>query len=542
MRGTPYLFKGFTGGLNSVAAPYELARSETRECLNVVSTERGSIRKRFGSTLFTSSEFNVELTSMFSTTIEYTPWIIASSGSKIYSITTTGIATEIGKGFTAGSLWSFVHAPHSTEVPGQGVVYMTNGIDPPQQWSGTGEVKPWTSKAGETFQPTVPNGQFMVLAGSRIWMTGVKTDPAAVFFSAAVTAGEGGEIGDPSLWPKENVVRFESKDGLPITGIGLVGPYIVVFKETKTWIVHDLNTGANRRLSDSIGCVAQRSIAETNQGTFFLTADQGVYVTNGSNITEASYPVRPTIGQINPEQREKAAGVYHNNHYYLSYASGSSNVPNRTLDYDLQLKSWWLHDLAVNEWTKYEPITGHIGLYGIPPRENKGVVACFVEGVYEDSGHIYTGKNGLAAYWLGPWDPFAYYVMRHRLDAPFLKKRIRQVFFDGEGEIIPIVARNFSPTGTHLPATVANKEQSKPDLPVNFGAGGQVFGNPEEEQTFGGEELHGTEMLFGGVAQVQAARMYSLGVGRTWSVGYGNNSAEPFVVFSYALMASFRKS
>jgi hypothetical protein len=69
-----------------------------------------------------------------------------------------------------------------------------------------------------------------------------------------------------------------------------------------------------------------------------------------------------------------------------------------------------------------------------------------------------------------------------------------------------------------------------------------VFGNPNEEQVFAGSTLNGVEMLFGGVAQVQDARLYSLGVGRTWSVGWGNNSAEPFTVYSYMMAVSFRKS
>lgn len=548
MRGTPFLFKGFTGGLNTIASPYELEPNETRECLNVVSTERGAIKKRYGSTLFTAAPPNVELDSQFPATISGTPYLIVTGGGKMYSVTAAGAVAEIGKGFTAGARWSIVQAPKSTEVAGQGPVYLSNGVDKTQYWSGATagtEVKPWTGKEGATFYeavPHVPQGKYMIFSGNRIWMTGIEADPSAVWFSETVSIGEGGAQGDPSSWPKTNVVRFDSADGNPITGIGTVGPYILIFKESKTWAIHNLNTGENRKISDNTGCVAQRSIVEGNGGTFFLTADQGVFLTNGSSVQEVSYNVRPTILAINPKQRQNAAGAEYNNHYYLSYATGTSETANRTLDFDTKLKSWWLQDLAANQWTGWEPTAGATGLYAIPSGVKKGVVKAFVEGVYEDSGAVYTGNGTLAAYWFSPWDPFAYYVFRHRIEAPFIKKRVRQVFFDGEGEIIPIVAKNFSIGGLETGGVVGADPANKLELPINFSQGSQVFANEEEEQKFAGEQLKGIQMVFGGAATVEAARLYALGVARTWSVGYGNNTNQPFIVNSYAMMAQFRKS
>lgn len=586
------------------------------------STERGSIRKRNGSTLFTKEQPAVELDSCFACTIGGVAILIVAGGGKLWSVSSAGAITEIGKGFTVGQRWSFVQAPVSVGIAGEGPIYMVNGIDKPQYWTGAGEVKEWTgissnpkltdgvlvehspilksktagfissdigltvtfttegyikgnsaqietvinseevkltveegvekSGAGAHFELArsyykegghVPNGQYMVFAGNRIWMTGIKADPSAVWFSEFVAIGEGGAQADPSQWPSTNVVRFDSSDGQVVSGIGAVGPYVCLFKEFKTWIIHNLNTGENRKLADTIGCVSHRSITETVEGTFFLTADQGVYLTEGSKLREMSYNVRPTILAINPAKRANAAGAYYNNHFYLSFPSGTSEVSNRTLDYDVQLKSWWLHDLTGNEWTIWEPVAGQPALFCLPPASKAGVVKAFVEGIYTDSGKIYTGnKEGLAAYWLSPWQPFAYYVFRHRIKAPFLKKRVRAIFFDGEGEIIPIVFKNFSVGGTQSSGVVNNDPQYNPELPVNFTQGSQVFGNEDETQIFGGEEYQGVQMLFGGSATVQDARVYSPGVARVWGVGYGNNSKEPFLVDSFAYFVQFRKS
>src|SRR6185437_317502 len=282
-------------------------------------------------------------------------------------------------------------------------------------------------------------------------------------------------------------------------------------------------------------------IVETAMGTFFLTADQGVYLTDGAHLHEMSYKVRPTILAINPTERQNATGEYFNNHYYLSYASGASPTNNRTLDYDVQLKSWWLHDLAANEWAIWEP-GGETNLYATPPAVSRGVVRAFVPNIYTDAGSNYAGANGLSAYWFGPWQVFFMFIFRHRIKTPHVKKRIRQIHFDGSGEIIPIVARDFSNAGTHEPGVVANEPETDQTLPVNFSQGEEVFGNENEEQKFGGETLEGQEMIFGGASATRDARLYSLGVARAWSVGFGNNTSAPFEVDSFTHMIQFRKS
>lgn len=628
MRGTPFLKEGFTGGLNTIDSPYTVAENESRECLNVVSTERGSIRKRYGSVqwLVEGEIPNVELTSCFACTINGTPYMLVSNGEKVWSVTSAGAVAEIGKGFTAGSYWCMVQAPVSIGVASQGPVYMVNGVDKPQYWTGASavtEVKEWVGVANtpaltdgvltantstiksetagflssdigltvkfaaahkvqvESAEPeikealieavispkeavlalpgetgwkettssvhfsierayyaagkNVPNGRYMIFFGNRVWMTGITGDPSAVWFSELVSIGEGGAQGDPSQWPASNVVRFDSSDGAAITGIGTVGPYICLFKEFKTWVIHDVNTGANRRLADTIGCVSHRSIVETVGGTFFLTADQGVYLTEGSKLHEMSYNIRPTVLGINGAKRSQAAGAYFNNHYYLSFASGASTTANRTVDYDVQLKSWWLHDLTGNQWSIWEPVTGKPALYTLPPETKAGLAHAFVESIWTDRGKIYRGSEGLAAFWKSSWEPFAYYVFRHRIKAPFLKKRVRQIFFNGEGSIIPIVYKNFLQAGAQQGAVVGNKPQYVLEKPTDFEASEEEFG--------GGTAIFGTEeTLFGGEQTVGAARIYSPGVASVWSVGWGNNSAEPFIVDAFVYMAQFRKS
>ena len=554
MRGTPFLQSGFTGGLNTIADPYDLEPNEARECLNVTSTIHGSIRKRFGSTQFIGASIPAgTLESLFAVTVSGTNWLIAADSEKLYSINTAKEITTIGEGFTSGK-WSCVVAPESKEVASEGPVYLTNGKDATQYWTGAEKatkVKEWTGlKDANHYEkaPYVPQGKYMVYAGNRIWMTGVAGDTSAVWFSGRVAIGEGGERCDPSSWPRGNVVeatgggvvRFDASDGYPITGIGLVGPYVVVFKEYKTWVIHNLNTGENRKLADTIGCIANRSIVETSHGTFFLTADQGVYLTNGSTLTEMSLKIRPTLLKINAKNRENAAGEYWNNHYYLSIPFEASETNNRTFDYDTQLKAWWPHDLAGNQWTRFAAKTGEPMLYTIPAKAKAGIVHAFDESTFQDVGVNYKGNGVLGAFWIGHWEPFYYFIFRHRIKAYHVQKRVRQIFFNGEGEIRPLVFRNFNVGERQEPAVVDGLEISKNDkLPVNFAAGSEKWA---EGSGIWGVETAGTEVLWGGETSVGQARVYEPGVAYVWSFGWGNASSEGFVVNGFTPAIQFRKS
>src|SRR5438552_732604 len=55
MRGTPFLKKDFSRGLNTQDSPYTLKDGEARMLCNVQSSTRGAIRKRTGVVQFTST-------------------------------------------------------------------------------------------------------------------------------------------------------------------------------------------------------------------------------------------------------------------------------------------------------------------------------------------------------------------------------------------------------------------------------------------------------------------------------------------------------
>jgi hypothetical protein len=298
VRGTPVRQVNFQGGINTKAAPYLVGKDEARDARNVVSTNRGSIRKRDGNQTFCSTFAGspANLFSLYPAQSAATA-LIATGGAKMYSVSTGGVAADItgAATLTSNARWEFVEAPASG---GQGPLYGVNGIDTPKQWTGTGNIADWTATAG-----TVPNGKYMLYVGNRVLVAGVAANPNRVFAC---------KIGDPRDWSTGGgaangwAVDLDPNDGDQITGLGTIGPIVLIFKRQKIYVLNDTETGANRRLSTTTGCVAHRSITETANGTYFLTADRGMYVTNGNWINKLNDKIDPTFESIVAAQRQNA--------------------------------------------------------------------------------------------------------------------------------------------------------------------------------------------------------------------------------------------
>src|SRR6266446_3895513 len=230
-RGVPIPLRDFHGGVNTKAADSLVGIDECRNCSNVVSTSRGSIKKRNGCQTF-SSGFTSSPTQIMSLAgIEVVgPNLVATALTKIYSIGTTGTNADITGAAVSGSnsRWEIIEAPTSG---GQGPVYMMNGTDPNLYWTGAGNVVAWTAASG-----TLPVGKYCIYWKNKVWVAGIAANPSRLFWS---------DVGDPRAWPAANVVDLDPNDGDIITGLGTFGPYLLVFKRNKVFRIYDLNTGAN---------------------------------------------------------------------------------------------------------------------------------------------------------------------------------------------------------------------------------------------------------------------------------------------------------
>lgn len=481
----PFGYQDFSGGINTKDATFLLTDNQARDLLNVQSSRTGAVIKRNGLVTFATPP--VVLTSLFAFEAAG-PFLVGAGGASLYSVGTGGGVTVRKTGLTNNARWCWVQQP---QVAGQGPLYGMNGVDAPQQWDGVaGSMSAWTAVTG-----AVPNGTICFVHNNSVFVAGVPAFPSRLFWS---------EPGDPTNWPVANVVDLDPMDGEAITGLGPVGAYLLVGKNHKLFVVTNSDTGANRRLSDSVGVASHRSIASGPAGTYFLSEERGVYITNGSTLTVLSDVIQPTIDAIIASEKQLAAGTFYQGHYYLSICdTGTSN--NKTLDWDSTLESWWVQGFGSNEFALWHP-AAQGQLYGA-----KAAVAivdqCFAPGVFTDNGAAMTWV------WRGPWQSPSFY-RRRRFPTPYFRKRLRQLRVQGHGSVDVSIAKDFAAGESLYKAAVF----------------------PAASSTFGGDGTFGGAGTYGDTPMLQEARLFSFGVAYAFSLVFGNTSSTADEVDLYVMM------
>ena len=502
MRGTGYVFSSLGGGINREAAPYAITENQGRDSLNYHSTPVGVIKKRNGCPLFSSPVVGASnhLTSLFAlhTSIR---WLVGAGGTKLFKIDTAGTSADLQTGLTSNLRWEFIQAPTATGP--QGPLYGINGTDSPQQWDGSaGTSSTWTT-AGVT---AIPNGKYMTYHNNRVVITGVTSNPSRVYLSKLL---------DPRGWelPDAVTVDLEPGDGQDITGVGHIGPYLLIFKPRKTYVITDSDLGSFRSISSETGCVANRSIVETEGGTYFYSSDGGVIVTDGNTIQDISLDVRPILKNIGSTSSAKPAATYYNGSYFLSIPE--STIENSTtLEYDLTTQSWWPHKFnyatssttGTNQFTILNPSTTSTLYAAFADTVAPQVAEMFKINTYQDFGaYNFTSR------WDGPW---------HVFSQPHQSKNLREIRADGLGEFTVYTARSFS--STFITEEAINWEVANPG------------------STFGGSGIFGGGGVFGDTATITERRYYTPGTARAFSLRFESINNLDCQIYSYTMAVDLR--
>lgn len=527
--GDPVLYADFSGGINTEAGPYLVAENECQDARNVTASPLGSFKKRNGfsrhSALKDGSTVLLDGAphSLFAANVSTKVLLAAgnyynNSNDAIVKISSSGAATALKTDATANKRWEFVQGPlgepdDSDPDVTEGPIYGINGTDAPIQWDGSANsFSAWTATGYTDQSPPEDHPirycTMLIYSQDKLWAAG---DTRAGFTGRIYSSGLNNALSapDPCNWDSDLTLDIEPEDGEIITGLGTLGPYIVVFKNKKTYVIDNPAELTYRVVSSSIGCAASRSVVETSIGTFFFSEDMGVCVTDGQSITKLSDNIEPTLRQIVntvPTAVNKAAGVFYENSYYLSIPV-DENRNEITLEYNLDTSSWWIHTCASNQFALLDP-AGQPKLYSAHP-QNIVVHRAFAPGIFYDS--TATDDVAYESYWKGPFWAWG---------QPHLNKRISQYRIDGRGEW------QTSTTGTFQGAY---NDLGFGLLWETSAVGGGEFGGSGK---FGDVDSEGdpplTESLFGPQAGV-AQRRYPTphqGWGRAWSLLISDKAAK----------------
>jgi hypothetical protein len=234
---------------------------------------------------------------------------------------------------------------------GTPMVFSTEGF----KWQGVGNIAAWTASTG-----TLPSsGGPLVYANNRLYGTN------------GGNMLKWSDADDPNSWTTTNFVELDRADGQLIVSIVPFGPYLLVGKQSKTFLVYDLDTGANRVLSNTIGTLSHDSAVSTPYGVIFLGQDGQVHLADAASVKTISSGLGSVMARQLAQQRRNAVGYYHDDWYELAFHLNTD----RHFRYHIPSDSWWESSLhAVNgnapiswgyntlnhtHWALYDDIGSH---------------------------------------------------------------------------------------------------------------------------------------------------------------------------------------
>lgn len=374
-------FIEFVGGLNSTGGPLSLSEQESSNLQNIDFDKFGSIVKRNGYLNANSSAINsgARVTCLH----DYeqsagTRFLVSVIGNKVYnwnSSSITGAPSDITGAITvtAGNICS--------SATFRDTALFTNGIDLPFQWPGSGNCVAMTVPASLTA------AKFLAIFQNYTFLANCTVGGSfrsRVYYS---------NINRIDIWTASDFVDVSRDDGQQITGLRVLGDKLVIFKDRSIWVAQFTGDAdipfQFSQSNSSVGCVANQSIQEIDNGLVFLSWD-GLYFFDGFNAYKISDRLNKTFSSdLSTLQFSNVSSMYQHtkNRYWLGVTT-TGNSSNDT----------------VITWTKSRTTvqTDAFSIY-------KGIAPSFMATVYTDGitesayfgdygGFVYKADTGVDDY------------------------------------------------------------------------------------------------------------------------------------------------
>ena len=325
-KSVPVNVKKLSGGINTTAGPLGLAENEFSSLLNIDFDKFGSFAKRNGYTALNTTAYNsgAQWTGL--------KWFELASGTR-YLVGTCG--NRITKMDDLDGTWDDITGALAI-TPGnltsfavfRNTLLGTNRVDLPFKWTGTGNCSQMTVPTGLTTASCVEVfSSYTFLGNVAVSGTAYKS---RVYWSAldSITSWDSADFNDVSR-----------DDGQTIVAIKTLADRLVIFKERSIYLAFftgDADFPFTFQKSGShVGCAAQFSIQETENGLVFLSSD-GIYFFDGNNSYKISDRINATLQGYNSLKFSQACSVVQNskNRYWLSLPGASSNTNNSVITWD----------------------------------------------------------------------------------------------------------------------------------------------------------------------------------------------------------------
>lgn len=297
----------FSGGLNLRDSPNEIAPNETPASSDWTLDQRGALQWRKGCLNVASLPGTSGKLAYIFYSAALDQWLCAREGTgptvlHLYSRPgdLSGAWTDRGQfNPNAGAVAAFVDWPGNPPKVLIATSLRTTGI-------GGVAICSWDGTTATTISSSI-GGTAVALWQNRIWVAGYPINDA----NGNLTRLFASKIGDPTVWapPDGLTVDLRDKDARPLTGLGIAGAALVVFKKRSAYRVTDPATGAYSAVDSSSGCLGAPSVVAL-KGRLYTWGADGLYewdgVGPGRNVgdkvrpyfTTPTLPDEPPIGGV----------------------------------------------------------------------------------------------------------------------------------------------------------------------------------------------------------------------------------------------------
>ena len=294
-------------------------------------------------------------------------FLMVITNTKVYKYNT---GTSDFDDITGGSLTGTADQPSDSDVAFN-KFYLTNGVDYPQFWDGTGNiavVPGLDASVGSDIEGGVSACKAKAIKGFANFLVLGNTLEDSVEAPSRVRWSK---YGDPTVWINTagagQAGYADVGDVDQIITMQRLKDYLVIYKERSIWIMQYVGPPAIfafRRIVDGIGCVSPKGVASlTNSHVFF--GPDGIYAFDGVSLTPLSDRINISFfTQLNQAKIQLLSALFVEEDFEIlfPFVRNGETVPTEALVYNYVTGAYGFRDfpaVAVGYWTQQSSLSWH---------------------------------------------------------------------------------------------------------------------------------------------------------------------------------------
>lgn len=330
-----YKIANFEGGKNTAFALHALLQNEVADLQNFHLEERGGLEKRQGYSFWKEGDTatTFPIVGLWQFRIPADNYLIRVQNGNVEQSTGPGAWTDI----TGAETITTTQDVRPVFATFRKTLVLTNGVDVPLKWTGTGDV----TKIAQSFDATadvITKASTLVRHRESIVLGDVSTDTGGgTRFESAIWKSTAGTLDtwiDPAA--DDGFLQIEEGDGDSITCLLDVMGYLVVFKQHSIHRVSEFGSANVSRVqvSSSVGTPGPHTAVVVGTSIFFLDSSGRFWEydprgTNEDSLREISREkLGPTTFDTFLQDRFSEAFAYHDPtrneiHWFLTESAGT---------------------------------------------------------------------------------------------------------------------------------------------------------------------------------------------------------------------------